>query len=351
MTKISLFPFAVFVCLVMLNSELHAQMAKQLKKPKVAFLPLINYNKSYGGIFGAFGSLYFPLSKRDTISPASNAGGGGIITTNKTWFAFGFSKLYFNKDRYRTVVAGGTGNQNFQYYNYNFGTSVINYSTLLKFFFTEQLVRVYKRIYTGIDYTYFNVATTFEGGSSDTSRRAYVALGIPVTFDTRNNVQNATKGWFANAKVNRFDKALGSATEYTKLDVDVTNYRSKEKERVMAYKVSVSTALGNVPFEAQTIVGGNVLRGYSKGEYRGDQVYALNGEYRWNFYQKWGAVFFAGVATPVNKGEAWSPGDILPGGGAGIRYMMIPDIRLNVGFDAAVGKDDYGLYFRIGEAF
>lgn len=344
---------SLFIIGSVLTFEASAQVAaKHLTKPKIAAIPFISYNKSFGGIFGGFASLYFPISKVDTISPPSVGGVAGIYSTNKSWFLFGFSRLYFSKDLFRTVMAGGAGDQNFQYFSENYGVpGFINYSTLLRFFYVEQMIRVHGRLYTGVGFTYFNVATTFETGESSDEARNYLALGIPITFDTRDNVQNPSKGWFTNARLNRFDEAFGSAAEYTKLDLDASNYFPVNSTAVFASRASLSTALGSVPFEAQTIVGGKVLRGYSEGEYRGDQVYALQGEYRWNFIKKWGAVFFAGVATPVNKGESWSFGDILPAGGAGIRYMMIPDIRLNVGFDAAVGKGDYGLYFRIGEAF
>ena len=43
--------------------------------------------------------------------------------------------------------------------------------------------------------------------------------------------------------------------------------------------------------------------------------------------------------------------EILPGGGVGVRYMMIPKERINIGIDVAAGKGDWGLYFRIGESF
>jgi len=328
-------------------------MMKHLEKPKFAAIPMVNYNRSYGGIFGGLVSVYFPINKLDTISPASVGGTAGFYATNKSWFLMGFGRLYFSEDRFRSVVAAGTGNQNFQYFNetYNVGGSFIQYSTLMDFLYLEQTVKVYGRFYAGIDLIHFNVETFFETGEADETARQYTALGIPLAFDSRDNVQNPTQGWFSNARFNRFDEAFGSVAEYTKMDLDASHYFPLAAKRVFAYKASVSTALGDVPFEAQTVVGGQVLRGYSEGEYRGDQVYALQGEYRWNFVKKWGAVFFAGVATPVSKDESWSSSDILPAAGAGIRYMMIPDIQLNVGIDAAVGKNDYGVYFRIGEAF
>jgi hypothetical protein len=58
-----------------------------------------------------------------------------------------------------------------------------------------------------------------------------------------------------------------------------------------------------------------------------------------------------GFALPVTHGEPVTFNEILPGAGIGFRYMMIPEIRANVGVDIAVGREDWGLYFRIAEAF
>ena len=44
-------------------------------------------------------------------------------------------------------------------------------------------------------------------------------------------------------------------------------------------------------------------------------------------------------------------GQILPGVGAGIRFIVSEETHMNVGMDIAVGKGDWGLYFRIGESF
>jgi len=339
--------------LIAVTISVTSQNSDHLSKAKLAGVPFVSYNKSFGGIFGGMGCVYFPISKKDSISPASNVGLAFIVTTNKTWIVASFSKLYFREDRFRTTVAGGAGQQNFQYFHDNniVPGYFVPYSTLTDFFYGEQTVRVISRIYAGLDYTYFKVQTSFASDGADTTKRNYIALGIPLAFDSRDNVMNPEKGLFMNARLNRFDERLGSATEYTKLDLDGSSYTALKAMHVVACKVSMSTALGAVPFEGQTVVGGMVLRGYSEGMYRGDQVYAIQSEYRWNFFKKWGLVAFVGAATAVTKNNAWSVEQILPAGGAGIRYRMIEKIKVNVGFDAAVGKGDYGLYFRIGEAF
>jgi hypothetical protein len=35
----------------------------------------------------------------------------------------------------------------------------------------------------------------------------------------------------------------------------------------------------------------------------------------------------------------------------GLRYRLIPALKINIGVDVGVGKDDYSITFRIGEAF
>jgi hemolysin activation/secretion protein len=111
-------------------------------------------------------------------------------------------------------------------------------------------------------------------------------------------------------------------------------------------------ATGNVPFQAQAIVGRDDIRGYSQGQFSGNQVYALQSEYRWMFNNsRFGMVGFAGVATAVQSISDIFKSELLPGVGAGIRYRLIPALKINIGVDAGVGKGDYSITFRIGEAF
>ena len=57
------------------------------------------------------------------------------------------------------------------------------------------------------------------------------------------------------------------------------------------------------------------------------------------------------MATAVETLSDIDRAPFLPGGGFGIRYMLIEKMRINIGIDAALGKDDWGVYFRIGESF
>jgi hemolysin activation/secretion protein len=95
-------------------------------------------------------------------------------------------------------------------------------------------------------------------------------------------------------------------------------------------------------FNQQFLVGqGKDIRGYSEGAYRGDHLLAAQGEYRWNFYGKWGAVGFLGLATVFESLNEGNDDKLLPGVGAGLRYTVFPDNHMNVGLDIATGTDDF----------
>jgi len=57
------------------------------------------------------------------------------------------------------------------------------------------------------------------------------------------------------------------------------------------------------------------------------------------------------LASAVAKFSDIPDSEILPSIGAGLRFRMLPAEKVNVGIDFGVGKDDYSITFRIGEAF
>ena len=115
--------------------------------------------------------------------------------------------------------------------------------------------------------------------------------------------------------------------------------------------ISKRTIGEQIPFNGQNTVGRDDLRGYSNGKYRANQVYNIQSEYRWNFYKKWGMVTFGGLAIATDNFKGYNYSGLLPSLGAGLRFLAIPKRKINVGIDLAVGKGDWGVYFRIGEAF
>ena len=96
--------------------------------------------------------------------------------------------------------------------------------------------------------------------------------------------------------------------------------------------------------------------GCAMGKYRGRHLVTGQAEFRWAFYRHLGAVAFAGVGT-VWGGESQSEEDVferslLPRVGAGLRFTLSTDKRINARIDYAFGVNgNDALYLGIAEAF
>ncbi len=340
----------------------HGQDSTESRKQRngIAAIPMINYNRTQGIILGAIVSNYFKVNKKDTISPSSNIGFAGIYTAQKSYMVFLYSQLFFDEDRWRIRMAAGSLDINFQFYLEDPVTSVGNfsdYSTKANVVALQLQRNIFKRVYFGPTASFIKATTTFSfpnvEGQDSVSESNLNNIGYIISNDTRDHVQYPTRGMFLNFKNQFYRTWIGSDYEFVRYIITYNQFfKLGETERhVLVARATMNIATGNVPFEGQTVVGGDDIRGYSQGKYRNDQVYTLQAEYRLNFYKKWGLVAFAGLATAVQNISDITVNQLLPGVGAGVRWRMLPSEKVNIGVDAAVGKGDYSITFRIGEAF
>jgi outer membrane protein assembly factor BamA len=346
-------PIAILAVLSLFPVSIWAQDQESEKGFQVTGMPIIDYNRSTELKLGAIGMGFFPMSKGDTVSPASTVGLAGFYTTNKTWAGGGFARLFWSEDTYRLLSAIGLGSLNFQFYDDEVvpGGAFIDFNTGARFGYAEISRRVVSHFYAGVLISISSVRTEFgiEGAPADTIRQWVNGWGLPLQWDTRDNIYNATSGVYSVARTIFNQEWLGSDFEYTGVNFSVNGYQRLSEEGVLAGRFDAFVGLGDVPFEGQRVVGRDDIRGYTKGEYRGDQVYAVQAEYRRQVAGRIGGVAFAGLALAVDENNETSP--LLPGAGVGVRYMALVDYQVNIGVDVAVGRDDWGIYFRIGEAF
>lgn len=331
------------------------------QKTGIAAIPMINYNRTQGIVAGALVTGFYKINKKDTISPSSSTGFIGIYTEQKSYAFMTYSQLFFAEDKWRILAAAGTVDINFQFFLDNPSSSTGNfydYSTKANFVMVQLQHNIFKRIYFGPTATLMKSTTTFGfpgvSGEDSVHNANLNDLGYIISNDTRDHVQYPTRGMFANFKNQFYRDWIGSGYNFERYLVTYNQFFKLHKEnekRVLAMRASFNIASGNVPFEGQTVVGGDDIRGYSQGKYRNNQVYTLQAEYRWNFYKRWGMVAFAGVASAVAKISDIPKNDILPGVGVGLRFRMLPSEKINIGVDYGVGRDDYSITFRIGEAF
>jgi len=332
---------------------------KEDKKVNYAFIPVIMYNSSFGMQFGAMANAYFHLNEKDSISPASMVAFFGSVFTNKTYFTGLFNKLYFKEDHWRTKAGIGFGNVVFQTYwelPYDIpgvpSSGYLDYNTKMAFVYGEATHLVVDRLYMGLRMVYSKVNTEFDSDRIPDENLELFGFGLASELDKRDNVFYPQRGF--NTKLNTFSflEQLGSSNTYHTFDITFNKYFSISDKSVLMGRIYANISVGDsIPFNGQNVVGRDDLRGYSNGKYRANQVYNIQSEYRWNFYKKWGMVAFGGLAVATDDLQGNNYSGLLPAVGAGLRFLAIPKRKINIGIDVAVGKGDWGVYFRIGEAF
>ncbi len=324
-------------------------------KGKFGVAPFVTYNTSLGGGFGIIPMYSFKPNPADTVSVSSVLGAGAIYTTNKSSIIGLFGALYFDQNRWRVFYGLGRGTFTFQTYLdipiIDEGV-FIGYQSTADAFYVKARRTIYSNLLVGLGYQYTNAVTTFED-AIDVPLKTNM-LKAELLWDTRNYLLYPKEGTMFIVRLNYMPEWMRNKKTSSVIISNFNHYFPMVSDRdVLAIRAHVRAGLENISFQQQAALGGTDLRGYSQGKYRGDGVIDGQAEYRWNFKNNWrlGAVAFAGVGTvygSVNEDFNWK---LYPSIGAGIRYTVLPDDHFNVGLDFGLGKDDWGLYFRIGEAF
>jgi outer membrane protein assembly factor BamA len=346
----------ILLCSTMI---LQAQDVKE-KNLKVAAIPMLTYNRTQDFCLGTIVSGYYKVNRKDTISPSSTTGIIGMYTMEKSHFFLAFQQFYLAGDRWRIKAGVGNVNINFQFYYEDPSVAIgdfVDYSTKASFATIQVQRHIIRRLYAGFTGTYLGSETAFKLGDAfggDSIKTSSLNnIGYVLSNDSRNNVNFPAKGIFLNFKNQFYRDWTGSDYQFVRYMINYNQFfRLGENDaKILAVRAACNISTGNVPFEAQTVVGNDDIRGYSQGKYRGDQVYTLQAEYRWSFHNRFGMVGFAGIASAVDQFKDVFETALLPGVGAGLRFRMIPSEKINIGIDGALGKDDYSITFRIGEAF
>jgi outer membrane protein assembly factor BamA len=304
-------------------------------------------------MFGAIPMMMYDVNQKDTVSPQSLSGLSAIYTTNGSYFVAIFNRWYVAQDRWRLKLFALTGNYTSQFfvddvdepdfYEYGTKTSIISVGIQR---------RITKGFYGGVSYTYAHYNTVYQDNISPSTVTYTNGLAVNLLYDTRNAVYYPTQGNKFILSWTAYPEWFGNAVVANRISLELNKYLpTRDNNDVIAVRLFGKFGLGAIPFEQQVTLGGRDIRGYSDGRYRGDGLMDIQGEYRYNFGKKTGLVGFAGLATIYGSATESFNWKLYPGAGGGFRYNPFKRNKFNVGLDAAVGKGDYGIYFRIGEVF
>src|SRR5690554_3015087 len=189
------------------------------------------------------------------------------------------------------------------------------------------------------------------------------ALGINLVYDTRDNMINAYKGYFAMLGWNSALEFLGSDKSANYLSMEWRSFhplsRKNPRHLMSFWAMAEFTTEGKVPYLILPATAYDQRsrsgRGYAQGRFRGNQMAYGEAEYRFPISQcggVWGGVLFANATTANNPIQSLDLFEsIKPGFGFGARLMVDKKSRTNLAIDFAFGEKTFGFYLAASETF
>lgn len=331
--------------------------------PSFVFLPIPRSDPMMGTGLTLVGAvLYNPND-----SPRPWVTGVAALATNNGSRALGAGQqASFWDDRLRLLAGGGKADLNLRFYGIGEAAASRQISVPInedgRFLLVQGLYGLTKELFVGLRYVDLHVTTT--GDPSEINSQFGLnlqpidfdhrtsALGPALDYDSRDNQFEPSHGIYATMRLEYASPKFGGDVSYRSLRSQYAQYWRLSPGVVLAGQASICALDGDVPFTELCLYGiGNDLRGYTGGQYRDRMMYTVQGEARWQFAERWGAVLFAGTGAVADRFSDLLSVTQLPAAGVGLRWLASKQYKVNISLDVAVGRDGSAIYLYIGEAF
>lgn len=345
-----------------------AERDSTLYKQKFIVAPVFTFSPETNFAFGTGAKYLFKFNGSGEETRVSNMPMTLQYTLNNQFFLFSGFEVFTNQEKW--VIEGNLLFQNYPRLYYGIGSNTPEsaeeqydyYQFLFEPIFLKQLFHRYLFIGGGLRYNkIFNteidpngtIAQNLpDGFDGSTSFGAEVAM----LYDSRSNILNAQDGLYIEFTHGKYDKILGGTHVFnlTRFDARYFLDVSKKNLDVLAFQAFARFTRGNLPFSEFSFFGGSeIMRGYQEGRFVDRDLVATQIEYRKNFKDsRWGLVGFVGTGDVYNNVSNFTFKDLKPNYGAGVRFSIDKEERLNLRFDIGFGEDgNNGFYFGIAEAF
>lgn len=177
-------------------------------------------------------------------------------------------------------------------------------------------------------------------------------LGVIAERDTRDNVYYPSTGTYTEFVWHPNQKGFISDFTYVRYRADTRLYSRLSNSTVLANQAFLDVVAGNPPFYAMAILGGpKRMRGIIEGRFRDQSALLLQTEIRQIVYNRWGLTAFGSYGQIANNIFDMQVFQGRFAGGAGVRFMMDREKKINLRLDVAWGEASPNIYFTVGEAF
>jgi hypothetical protein len=320
-------------------------------------IPIIITEPAVDGGLGITGQFIHPPSTPGT--PPGRTIVGGAYTRNESWGAGVLQQGTLAEGQLLYRV--GLGFADVTLPIFPFGGTEIDYENKMKFGFGNiryQVPDTALSLGPRFIYRTSNVSLSTEGPRADrvntivdrfVDKHQYVAFGLSMNYDTRNNALTPTQGINAVLKFDVYSDAYGSDRDFTEGQLYIHAFQQLGDTWSLGAKLGLDAVSDDAPF---FMAPGVDLRGVQYGRYQGDTALSIEGEVRDQFTARWAGMVFGGYGqTFVHDSRLYEPEDGIWAYGAGIRYRIARKLGIDFGLDVAHGPEDTVFYIQFGHAW
>lgn len=333
----------------------------ELKNYSLAAFPFVFFLPETSFGFGGLGSYTFRFKDEPKESVSSQVQVGIAYTLRNQFLFFLPFQLRWKNDNYRTE--GELGYYRYIYDFFGLGNDADGdeiYSANFSRVRINAVKKVSNNIYGGVRYWFddYKIVERDPNGLLENeqitgSQGGYMSgAGLIFIYDSRDQPFASEKGLYTEYVMFRSGERFGSDFEFSKIYLDVRYFYKNKWDHVLAFNSYTELTGGDAPFNQLSLLGGpKRLRGYIEGRFRENHMQVIQAEYRAHLFWRLGIVAFGGVGAVENRIVDFDADDIRYTVGAGLRFRLTKEEKVNLRIDAGVGKDTFGFYVTIGEAF
>jgi len=274
-----------------------------------------------------------------------------------------FSKLYFDEDNQRLIALLGLGEikNDYTYERENGQEITLSTNDDFKMAFLRYSHRIYDDWFVGGQYVQTNyVISGGDPGSDfildllDLVGFDATALGLVISFDSRDNQQSASSGQNFVFHQLAYRENFGGDASFDVYHLDYNTYLAHGRGHVLGVRAKGRWTVDapNSGFSSMEI------RGYLRGQFLAEHSTFIEIDERYFLNENWGLVAFTGIGCLYgrdlvgNYNNCSSYDNLYPSIGGGVSYALKPRERIIVRAEVAAGKKgNYGFYLKFGQPF
>ncbi|WP_213959941.1 BamA/TamA family outer membrane protein [Variovorax sp. dw_954] len=284
---------------------------------------------------------------------------GALGTDNGTKGAFAGDMRHWLDDRVTTLVGVVRASVNLNFYGIGRDPALEAFPAAYNLRTTGLVAQARYRLgdsqaWIGLGYALAQTATSVSGqeeGRLPPGFQGESTVGglLPlVSFDSRDNMFTPTKGSYLELSAGLFSKALGSDTNFKRVNLMAMHYVPLSRNLTLGLMGSSTLSFGDVPFYLRPYIS---LRGVPIMRFQGDYTAQTEAELRWQFWERFSLVGFAGIGATRNDSSQNRASQNVTTGGFGIRYEIARKYGMHMGFDVAYGPTGPVFYVQFGSAW